>query len=41
MLDNTFKAIVVEESSKGLFKQSIKSRNISDLPKNKNLVKVK
>ena len=41
MLDNTFKAIVVEESSKGLFKQSIKSRNISDLPDGDILVKVK
>ena len=41
MLDNTFKAIVVEENSKGLFKQSIKSRNISDLPDGDILVKVK
>ena len=41
MLDNTFKAIVVEESNKGLFKQSIKSRNISDLPDGDILVKVK
>ena len=28
MSDNTFKAIVVEEKNKGLFKQSIKNRSI-------------
>ena len=41
MSDNTFKAIVVEEKSKGLFKQSIKNRSMSDLPDGDILVKVK
>ena len=41
MSDNTFKAIVVEEKGKGLFKQSIKNRSMSDLPDGDILVKVK
>ena len=40
MSNQTFKALVVEETSDGEFKKSIQQRNVSDLPENDLLIEV-